>query len=942
MTAATRRELKQVLSWGPFRLFPRERHLEKDGISVKIGSRALDILIALTSNAGEILSNSQLIERVWSNSSVGELSLRVHMVALRKALTDDREKTLCIENIPGRGYRFVKSVSREEINEGPERVVQRASSERIIGREVAIEEVTNRLLQKRFVTIVGPGGIGKTTVALGVTHVLSGLHGDSVYFVDLGMIDDPALIVKALAFATGIVSRSGNPKPKIKSRLRDKKAVVVFDCCERLVDEVARLAEELFLEVPSIKILATSRESLRAVGEQVYRLAPLEVPPHGASLTADEAIRFSAVQLFVERASTKSFALRLPDADVMAVVDICRQLDGIALAIELAAGRVATDGIRGILELLQGRVHLLTNGERAAPQRHQTLQATIDWSYNLLSDQEKVMLRRLSIFAGPFTFEAAQAIAADGKLIAAQEVFSSFAKLVAKSLIASDDIHGTNLYRLLDTTRHHMRQKLAESGELPDIANCHVRYYQECLPDFEQMAFEPRGPLHAAKCGADIANVLAALQWCASQPETYRTGIDLVAASAPLFVEVSLFADCLSWVQWSIANLGTSDRGAQLELRLQTLLGSFLMFTRGNTEEARLAILSGLELADRLGDAGYRAILWDGLYTFYMRRGSLREGWQIAYGTPSHSDDDDESGGGFCWMRCVSAHFAGNHDEAIAYGEKLLRYSPVSRRVHAHNMSIDQRIGVLTAYARSLWLRGHPGKSLLAVKQSMLEAEELDHPISLCVAFSSNIPVTIWMGELALASEMIERLANVAKKHLLTYFEMSALAWQGALFIREGQPGQGVPLLQRSLSALEAERQALMRTSFLVELAGGQLDIGCLEDALHTIDEALHRIDQIGEGFLLPEALRIKAELILRLHDTSLREAEDLLSRSLGHARKQSALSWELRSAMSLTKMRHRAARHEDERNLLSAVLDRFTEGFETCDLSRARALLQR
>jgi hypothetical protein len=251
------------------------------------------------------------------------------------------------------------------------------------------------------------------------------------------------------------------------------------------------------------------------------------------------------------------------------------------------------------------------------------------------------------------------------------------------------------------------------------------------------------------------------------------------------------------------------------------------MFTRGNTEEARFAILRGLELADRLGDAGYRAILRDGLYTFYMRRGSLREGWEIAYETPSHSDHDDESGARFCWMRCVSAHFAGNHDEAIAYGEKLLRYSPVSRRVFAHNISIDQRISVLTAYALSLWLRGFPRKALLAVKQSMLEKDGLDHPISFCVNFSSTIPATIWMGELALASEMIERLARVAKKHLLTYFETSALAWQGALFIREGQPSQGVRLLQRSLCAMEAERQALMRTSLLVELAGGKLDIGC-------------------------------------------------------------------------------------------------------------------
>ena len=570
MTKAARTGLREVLSWGSFRLFPRERRLERNGAAVKIGDRVLDILIALTSNAGETLSNRHLIEKVWPHSFAGASNLRVHMVALRKVLADDQEKIRCIENIPGRGYRFVKSVLREEIDERPKGPVDQ--SVRIIGREAVIEDVTNRLLLKRFVSIVGPGGIGKTTVALGVTYVLSRVHGDAVHFVDLGMIDDSALVVKALAFATGVVSRSDNPRANIKSALRDKKAVVVFDCCEHLVDEVARLAEELFLEVPSVKILVTSRESLRAAGEQVYWLAPLQVPPQGMSLTADQAIRFSAVELFVERASSNLFGYRLSDTDVMTVVGICRQLDGIALAIELAAGRVATDGIDGILDRLHDRVQLQASAGRVIPPRHHTLQATIDWSYNLLSEREKVTLRRLSIFAGPFTFEAAQAVVADGKLVSAQEVLSSFANLVAKSLIASDDVGRTNLYRLLDTTRHYMRQKLLESGEMTGIADGHAQYYQQSLPDFDQLALEPRDALHAAKCGADIANVLAALQWCVSQPETYRRGIDLVAAAAPLFLEVSLFEDCLYWVRWAVANLELADRRAQLELRLQTVL----------------------------------------------------------------------------------------------------------------------------------------------------------------------------------------------------------------------------------------------------------------------------------------------------------------------------------------------------------------------------------
>jgi predicted ATPase/DNA-binding winged helix-turn-helix (wHTH) protein len=939
------RELREVLSFGPFRLFPRERRLERDDETVRIGDRALDILITLAKGAGETLSNRQIVEKVWPNAYVGEASLRVHMVALRKALRDGEPETRYISNIPGRGYRFLTPVLRKESANGlgrspRARLIEPPESTPIFGREEAVRDVTDRLLEKRFVTIVGPGGIGKTTVALAVTDAFSRSYDHTVYFFDLSMINDPALVVKALAFALGIVSRSDNPISAVKYALNDQNAIICFDCCEHLVGGVAQLAEELFLDVPSVKILATSRESLRAAGEHVRWLSALEVPPEGTTLTADEVIRFPAVQLFVKRASTSSFEFRLSDGDAMAVASICRQLDGIALAIELAAGRVPSFGISGILSRLEDRFQFLSTGERTAEPRHHTLQATIDWSYNLLSECEKVMLRRLSIFTGPFTFEAAQAVTQDSELVTTANVFSLFANLVAKSLIASDDLGKTRLYRLLDTTRHYMREKLVESGEKL-IADRHAKYYQRCLPDFEQLANEPRGLPHALKCAADVANVGAALQWCFSQPEAYRTGIDLVAASAPLFLEVSLFNDCLAWVERAIASLEPADRGSRLELRLQAVLGLFLMFARGNTEEARVAILRGLELAERVGDIRYRARLMDGLYIFYLRTGNLPDGLRIAYGASSQLGSEDGSVGGYDWMRGVSAGLAGNHNEALACCEKLLKSLPASRKVYAHHFSIDHRVHVFASYARSLWVHGFPEKALLAIKQTISEAEMLDHPVSLCIALVWAIPPLIWMGDLEFAGEVAKRVASVAKKNLLSQFEASAGGWQGALFIRRGEAARGLALLQKSLDAQDEARHALSRTSFLVEMAIGQSDIERPEDALGTIDEALSRVDQTGEGILLPEVLRIKAEIVFRLHDNAFRQAEGLLQLSLDHARSQSALSWELRSAMSLTRMRLYSGGCADRRKLLPAVLSRFTEGFETADLRLARTLLE-
>lgn len=938
------KKLTEVLSFGPFRLLPIERRLERNGVTVKIGNRPLEILVVLANRAGELVSNQQLIEKVWPNSPVDGSQLRVHMATLQRSLGDDGERGRYIANVRGRGYRFVVQVSKEMGANGspaalPERPIRRPEPARTIGRAKVIGEVVDRLLQKRFVTLVGPGGIGKTTVALAVAEVVSQVHGRVAHFVDLGILDDPGLIVKALALAIGIgaANQADDPAPRIKRALKDRKSIIIFDCCEHLVEHVAQFAEELFLDEPSVMILATSRESLRASGEHVYLLAPLEVPPQGAELTAKQALRFPAVQLFVERASAGTVGFELSDTDATSVGRICRQLDGIALAIELAAGRAATYGIEGILSRLEDRFRLLTNGETSL-ERHKTLQATIDWSFNLLSAQEKVALRRLSIFSAPFSFEAAQAIAKESDLSVAPEFFSIFANLVAKSLVASDDMGSTKLYRLLDSTRQYMRQRLSECGESWRIADRHANYYRRSLPDFEELALGPRGAFHAARCAADLANTRTALQWCFSQPESFRTGIGLVAASAPLFLEQAILSDCLAWVEQAIDNLEIVDRGGRLELRLQTILGLFLIFVRGNTEEAKLAILRGLELAQQLCDDQYQARLTDGLYIFHLRRGDLRAGLNIAYGESDVSSGEDV--GTHDWMRSISASFAGNHDEAIAYCEKLLQRLPVHRQVYAHHFSIDHRVHVYAAYARSLWVRGFPERALAATRQAILEAGQLDHPVSLCIALVWAIPPTIWAGELVVASEIVERLTHIAKQYLLTQFEVLALGWQGALLVRTGEAAEGLTLLQQSLQAQARVRHALMRTSFLVEIAVGQLDTGEHDSALATIDEVLHRIDENREQIIFPEALRIKAEIILAKDAHNFGQAGETLERALDHARGQSALSWELRSAISLTRAKRRLGADEGSREPLSEIVGRFTEGFETADLRTARALL--
>ncbi len=472
---------ESAISFGPYRLLPTQRLLMEGDKPVRLGSRALDILTALVEHRGEVVSRDELMARVWPNTHVEEGNLKFQISALRRTLGGGNRYLV---NIPGRGYSFVAPVARAEeariaAPEPPQ--TQNAHNlpallTRLIGREDTITRLANQLLRQRLLTIVGAGGIGKTSVALAVAEQLMPAYEHGVWLIDLAPLTDPRLVPSALADALGLEIRAENPLPGLVASFRDKKMLLVLDNCEHVIDAAATLAVGVLSGAPGVQLLATSREPLRIEGEHVHRLSPLASAPALARLTAAEALSFPAVQLFVERAAATLDEFELTDADAPIVADICGRLDGIALAIELAAARVDTFGVRGVAAHLDDRFQLLTRGRRTALPRHQTLRATLDWSYELLPEPERVVLRRLAIFAGGFTEEAARAVAASAE-IAASEVVESLANLVTKSLV-SVDVGGVMVrYRPPETIRAYALQRLIESGEREQIARRHAEYH---------------------------------------------------------------------------------------------------------------------------------------------------------------------------------------------------------------------------------------------------------------------------------------------------------------------------------------------------------------------------------------------------------------------------------------------------------------------------------
>ncbi|SIO17891.1 Predicted ATPase [Bradyrhizobium erythrophlei] len=465
------------LRFGPFELSIGERLLRRDGRVLPLGDRALDILSYLAARPGEVIAKQELMDHVWSDVTVEEGSLRVHVAAIRKALGDGQFGNRYIANIRGRGYSFVGTVvplaggtEKRSAKFAPQgRLPVRPIT--MIGRETVVSEVSDKLRNERFVTLLGPGGIGKTTIAMAVAHALAEEFAGQVHFVDLESLTDPRHVAGAVATSLGFALKSKDPGPELLDLGRSQKLLVILDSCEHVIETVALLAEQLYQESEQVYLLATSRELLKVEGEHCCRVLPLDFPPDGSGQTASAVLQYPAAQLLARRVAARAGSFVLTDEEAPFVAEMCRKLDGIPLAIELAAGQVASLGLRNTV----ARLELLKLAHRSAVARHQTLKATLDWSYNLLSDGERIVLRRVAPFVGHFTLEGARYVA--GELgVGTREIFDAIAGLVEKSLIANRIDETQAQYRLLDTTRAYALEKLEEHAEVDVVVRRHTEY----------------------------------------------------------------------------------------------------------------------------------------------------------------------------------------------------------------------------------------------------------------------------------------------------------------------------------------------------------------------------------------------------------------------------------------------------------------------------------
>jgi predicted ATPase/DNA-binding winged helix-turn-helix (wHTH) protein len=938
---------KDMLSFGPFILFPAERLLKKADEPIPLGGRALDILITLAERAGEVVTHKELISAVWPDVTVEEGNLRFQVAALRKALGEGRDGTRYISNIAGRGYCFVAPVTRtsakqsvpvtgvttaERVQKLPPRLA------RMVGRDVTVPALAEQLHMRRFVSIVGPGGVGKTTVAISVAHMLADGFHDAVFFIDLAALTDPQLVPTAVASVLGFMVQTQDPLVSLLAFIGDRKILLVLDSCEHVIGVAAALAERVVSEAPQAHILATSREALRVEGEHVHQLYSLDCPPEDAGLTAAETLRYPAAQLFMERAAASGHGVALSDIDAPIVARSCRRLDGVALAIELAASHVGSLGIRGATELLDNRFSLLWHGRRTALPRHQTLNAMLDWSCSLLSEREKLVLCRLSVFVGDFTRQAAGSIAAETDVDEADTI-DAVASLVAKSLISTAVINQSTYYRLLDTTRAYAVAKLAERDETDRIARRHAIFYAKFLEhdDIIQSVFDQHD---LSGYAPHIGNVRAALGWALSDHGDVAVGIELATWAAPLFIGLSLLEECRGWCERALAALDDASRGTRQEMILQEARAMSSMLTKGHTDQVRAELERGLALAEAFQDRARQLRLLVDRNLFFLRLGDIRGALAVAEQAGVIAQAAKQPAGTVWaeWLVGNAHHFLGDQAAAQHHLENGMALAAELGTFEANFFGFDPRIRGIVSLARTLWLRGFSDQALRTAQKAIDETARRHHPVSICLSLIYASTLLLWNGDFPRAGDLIEQLIVHAGRYSLEPYRAAGIALKGELAIARDEPEAGLDFIRSGLGTLRSQQYNLLITGFIGTLAEGLRKIGQFEEALFTINGAIARATNSGVEINLSEQLRIKSQILVARHDHE--SAMACLTEALSVARAQSALAWELRSTMALARLLSEDGQRDQARHTLALVYGRFTEGFETADLKLARSLL--
>ena len=813
-----------------------------------------------------------------------------------------------------------------------------------LGREAQLSVIRDLLdtAGVRLLTLTGPGGIGKTRLALQAGADEIERFEDGVYFVDLSAARDPDAAFEAIVRAAGFTETGDEgPLEVLTERLPGKRMLLLLDNFEQVMEAAEGLAD-LLQRCPELKVLVTSREALRVRGEHLLAVPPLSVPTvAGAEVSAEGAAASEAVRLFLERAREARPSFVLTDENAPAVSEITARLDGLPLAIELAAARLKLFSPDELRDRLRSRLELLGRGPRDLPARQRTLRSTIEWSDELLDDEERAVFQLLAIFS-PTRVEAVEEVVARIDSLGDLDVVDRLTSLVDKSLVRSVETRGSQRLSMLETIREYAAERLAEEPELESSAGrAHAEYFADFAQGRRDRLYGPEREDALGELASELGNLLTAWRhWVAAgdleQLEKLLEGLWVLDEARGWYqATVELTNDLLD----VLAAVPSSPDRAREEITLQTTLARGLMSIRGYTREVEEAYGRALRLAEEAGELPRRFSVLRSLASFHLSRGEFDKAVAVGGELLELAEQQDEPGLQVEGHLVVgsSVAFQGEIATGLDHLDRAVAlFDPGRHQPGPFRLGPSSGVVAHTTSALLLWLLGDPEPAVERAGRAVDLARQLNHPVTLAYTHFHVGVLDLWQRELDRVQERADRVLEVAEEHDYPIWKAVGLVLQGVAMTGLGQSEEGLARVDRGTALYQGLTTPPIFWPLLLSVrAQGFALAGRPDEGLPLIDEALEMIS--GDDFLYPEFALLKGDLLVALADADA--AECLFQSALEVARDLGLRTPQLQAAMRLARVRG-AAGKQAETDLLRAVYGTFADGPDTRDLAEARAVL--